>query len=195
MSRLIPLLAVALLLAGCGTGKKSAEQAGSTSSEPTTTLPACVPLAGATTSARVSPAVESRETMYLTDVTAETQRCGDRVVFDFAKAGPPGPGYNVSYEPEASAKLEDASGKPIAIAGSAFLVVRLTPAMTARISGEKVEPTYTGPRRITTEGFSFVREVVKTGDFEAVVTWVIGLEEKRPFSATASSTRLVVELG
>ena len=154
----------------------------------------CEPLAGAGTSAQLSPALADRATKYLTNVIAYTDRCGDRITFDFKKSGPPGPGFKISYEPAASAKVEDGSGKPIEIEGSTFLVVRLMPAMTAEISGDNVEPTYTGPRRIRPEGFSFVLNVVKTGDFESVVTWVIGLEEKRPFKATASSTQLIVDI-
>ena len=153
----------------------------------------CVPPAAAATSAQQSPALAERETMYLTGVNAYTNSCGDTITFEFKKSGSPGPGFKASYEPAASAKSEDGSGKPIRIEGSAFLVVRLTPAMTAEISGDEVEPTYTGPGRIQAEGFSFVREIVKTGDFEAVVTWVIGLDEKRPFKATASRTLLTVE--
>jgi hypothetical protein len=105
------------------------------------------------------------------------------------------PGYNISYQPAASAKAEDGSGNPVEIDGSAFLVVRLTPAMSAEIVGEEVKPTYTGPRRITPGGTTFVREVVKTGDFEAQVTWVIGLNEKRVFTATTSESELAIELG
>ena len=133
--------------------------------------------------------------MYLTGVTIQTGDCTEQVVFDFKKGAQPGPGFEVSYQPEASAKIEDGSGNRIEIAGSAFLVVRLTPAMTAEISGEQVKPTYTGPRRVTADGTRFVSEVVKTGDFENQVTWVIGLDEKRSFKTDASASRLVVELG
>ena len=77
--------------------------------------------------------------------------------------------------------------------GVAFLVVRLYPAMTAKIDGDKVTKTYTGPNRIKSED-SFVREVVKTGDFEGYVTWAIGLDQKRAFATKASESQLVVEL-
>jgi hypothetical protein len=180
-------------LAGCGNGSGASEQAAPASSEPTPTTIDCEASAGAATSAQQSPALAERETMYLTNVGAHTDRCGDRITFEFKKSGSPSPGFNVSYQPAASAKIEDGSGAPVEIDGSAFLVVRLTPAMTAEISGEEVEPTYTGPRRIRPEGFSFVRDVVKTGDFEAIVTWVIGLDDKRAFKAAASRTQLVVE--
>lgn len=183
MVRVAGLIALALLLVGCGS---SENQAGGKVN--------CSRLAGGALTPRMSPAVEARETMYLTDVNIEALDCTDRVVFSFREAAP-GAGYNISYEPAATAKLEDGSGNAVDIDGSAFLVVRLTPAMSAEIVGEEVKPTYTGPRRITPDGTTFVREVVKTGDFEAQVTWVVGLAEKRVFTATASESELVVELG
>ena len=39
-----------------------------------------------------------------------------------------------------------------------------------------------------------MRDVVKTGDFEAMVTWVIGLDKKLPFTTSASLSQLVVEI-
>ena len=71
------------------------------------------------------------------------------------------------------------------------------PAATADLSGAKLERTYTGPRRIQPAGMHFVREIVKTGDFEAVLTWAIGLSERRPFMVTSSGSppRLTIELG
>lgn len=182
------------MLAGCGSG--NASEQGEPSSSSSTKNPAeCVPLTDAALTPRASPAIQNRETTYLSDVRLETNRCSERVIFEFEKGSPPGPGFNISYQPAESAKIEDGSGNQIEIDGSAFLVVRLMPAMTARISGEKVEPTYTGPRRITPEGFSFVRQVVKTGDFEAQITWVIGLDKQRPFATNASESQLVVEFG
>jgi hypothetical protein len=183
MVRVVGLIALGLLLAGCGS---SENQAGARLN--------CSRLPGGAATPRLSPEIEARETMYLTDVDIEALECTDRVVFSFRKAAP-GPGYNISYEPAATAKTEDGSGNFLEVDGSYFLVVRLTPAMSAEIVGEEVKPTYTGPRRITPGGTTFVREVVKTGDFEAQVTWVIGLNEKRVFTATASDSELVVELG
>ena len=188
MARFALLIVLALVLAGCGSS--ASEQTGS----PTPTTADCEPLSGTALTPRLSPALQQRETMLLADVTVEGVDCIDRVVFDFKK-GDPEPGFEVSYEPESSAKVEDGSGKPLSVAGAAFLVVRLTPAMTAEISGDEVTPTYTGPRAITPDGTGFIREVVKTGDFESVVTWAIGLDKKRPFRTTASESQLVVEVG
>jgi hypothetical protein len=36
---------------------------------------------------------------------------------------------------------------------------------------------------------------VKTGDFEAAVTWVIGLDDERPFTVSRSRTQLSVDIG
>jgi hypothetical protein len=60
-----------------------------------------------------------------------------------------------------------------------------------------VERTYTGPRAITPTGTRFVQEVSKVGDFEAVLTWTIGLSQKRPFKVTSSGSppRLTIEIG
>ena len=181
--RVVGLITLALLLAGCGSSDKQPERSSD-----------CPPLAGGATTPQVSPEIEARETMYLTHVGIEALECSDRVLFSFRKAAP-GPGYNVSYEPAATAKRQDGSGNAVEVDGSAFLVVRLAPVMGAEVVGEQVQPTYTGPRRLTPAGTSFVREVVETGDFEAMVTWVIGLDEERPFTVTASESELVVELG
>jgi hypothetical protein len=192
MVRAAVAIATALLLVGCGSGNGSEEQA-EPSATRTATTPDCPPLPGASTARKERTESASVPTIFLTDVQVEAHECSDRVAFTFRDHTPPG--YTVSYEPESTAKTEDASGRRIEVVGTAFLVVRMMNVMTAEISGDKVTPTYTGPRRITTDETRFVREVVKTGDFEAVVTWVIGFDAKRPFTATASDAHLVVEVG
>ena len=56
---------------------------------------------------------------------------------------------------------------------------------------------YKGPKRIdgSTAGTSTVREAVRAGDFEAVLSWAIGLEDKVDFKVrTATSpARLIVD--
>jgi hypothetical protein len=193
MARAAVLIATALVLAGCGSSNESEEQAEPAPTQ-TATTPACEPLPGASTEKQERPAPASVAPIFLTDVQLEARECSDHVAFTFRDHGSTLPGYTVSYEPGSTAKVEDASGRHIEVAGTAFLVVRLMNVMTAEISGEDVTPTYTGPRRIPGDETRFVREVVKTGDFEAMVTWVIGVEGKRPFTATASGSRLVIEL-
>ena len=132
--------------------------------------------------------------MYLNDVEVEIEDCVERVVFKF-EPNEPGPGYDVSYQPAEVAKIQDGSGDSLEIAGEDFLVVRMFPAMTAKIEGEDVEPTYDGPRSIPAPNdATTLREVAMTGDFEAQVTWAIGLDNEQPFTVTASDDELVVEI-
>jgi hypothetical protein len=201
MTRLAVIVVLAFAVAGCGSGSSDNEAASptTTSTSPTTTatsppsmqtVPDCMPSPSASTSPQKS-SNENRETMYLTTVTPGADKCTAKVVFEFEEQAP-GPGFEVSYQPADTAKIEDGSGNQIDIDGDAFLVVKLNPAMTAKIDGEQVTKTYTGPRRLP--GTDPITEVVKTGDFEGVVTWVIGLDSKRSFTTNASDSALVVEI-
>jgi hypothetical protein len=134
--------------------------------------------------------------MFLTAVRVEKHDCRDRIVFTFTSDGSGKPGFRAAYALAEQAQTEDGSGRHVDVAGPAFLVVRLEPAATAKFSGERLAFTYNGPRRIEAAGTRYLHEVVKTGDFEAVVTWTIGLSERRPFRAVASTSppQLVLEI-
>jgi len=168
-----------LFLAACGGGGTSASSG--------------CQLEGADTAAASNE--RPSETMLLTDVKVDAKECVDRVEFSF-RASPTGPpGFRASYVPAGQALVEDGSGAPIDLKASAYLVVRFEPAATADLSSEELVRTYTGPKRLDAPGARFVREVVKSGDFEAVVTWVVGLTDQRPFTATVAGSRLVVTIG
>lgn len=191
MKRFALAVVFVLLLAGCGGDDESSE---GSRAGPTTSTAQCEPQNGASLSKKLSPVLQDRPTMYLTDVEIEIEDCVERVTFKF-KESEPGPGYDASYQPEQIAKTQDGSGNPVTIAGGDFLVVRMFPAMTAEIEGEDVKPTYEGEKSISapTEA-QVIREVAQTGDFEAQVTWVIGLDNEHPFTVTASNDELVVEI-
>jgi hypothetical protein len=199
VARCLAIVVLALALVGCGSDSNDNESASPTTTPTTTstsppsmkTVPDCMPSPSASTSAQKNSVNENRETMYLTNVSVDAEQCSAKVTFDFEKQTP-GPGFDVSYQPASTAKIEDGSGNPIEVAGEAFLIVKLTPAMTAKIDGDQLTKTYTGPRRVS--GSGPVQEVVKTGDFESVVTWVIGLDRERPFTTDATDSRLVVEI-
>ena len=175
---------VAILLSGCGSSGSSAKPPAAHD---------CAPVNNDTTARH--GASHSPDLSYLTNVRIDPEQCGDRVEFTF-RGSTGTPGYRVAYLPPAGALVEDGSGEPVAVKGRTYLVVRLEPAATADITGQELVRTYTGPKRLAPpENAHFVREVVKSGDFEAVVTWVIGLDERRPFTAHASDSRLVVEIG
>lgn len=163
--------ALAVAAAGCGSGGKSSCPSGGTRP---------VSHAGA------------QEMRYLTGVAVSQTDCADRVEFAFEHGVP---GYRVAYADAARAQTEDASGRHISVSGSAFIVVRLAGALTARSDGSSLTRTYDGPRRVSGGHAEHVREVVKTGDFEAVVTWAIGVDGKRAFTVSSSGDSLAVEIG
>lgn len=189
MQRFALVVVFVLLLAGCGGEDDSSEGSGST-----TPTAQCEPQSGASLAKKLSPALQDRPMMYLTDVEIEVEDCVERVTFTF-EPSKPGPGYEVSFKPAEVAKIQDGSGKVLEIAGEDFLVVRLFPTMTATIEGEDVEPTYDGPRSIPAPSDAeMLREVAMTGDFEGQVTWAIGLDNEHPFTVAASDDELVVEI-
>jgi hypothetical protein len=110
----------------------------------------------------------------------------DRVVFEFR--GGAVPRHRVAY---VSQLVEDGSGKPVSVAGAADLEVVFQGANAHDSSGK---PTVS-PRRFTT-GLPAVKEIAQTGDFEAVVSYGIGVDVRRPIqvSTLANPSRLVIDV-
>jgi hypothetical protein len=132
--------------------------------------------------------------MVLTAVEVGTSGCTDAVRFDFTSGASEAPGYRIEYQP--GPFTQDGSGAPVPVAGGAFLVVRLEPATGFDFVNNK--ESYTGPDRVPVAGGAFATEVVRTGDFEGVVSWVIGLREQVPFTVEkrgAPAHHVTVHLG
>ena len=192
---LIAVLAVGL--AGCGSSDDGGEPAAGPPPATTTTVTTTEttegidPLDGAGTNPVEGDASED-ETALLERVAIGRHEGYDRVVFQFRNHVP---GYRVGYvQPPIK---EDGSGNVVRVMGSAFVEVRMEPASGFDLTTGEGELVYKGPRRIdgAAAGTSVVRDVVRTGDFEAVLTWAIGLEEKVDFrvTTTASPARLIVD--
>jgi hypothetical protein len=116
----------------------------------------------------------------------------DRVVFQFKNTLP---GYRVAFaQPPLK---EDGSGNLVKLEGNAFVVVRMEQASGFDLNTGEGVMVYKGPRRLegSAAGTSVVQELVRTGDFEAVLTWAIGLSDKVDFRVrTATSpSRLIVD--
>ncbi|MDQ1475415.1 MAG: hypothetical protein QOE62_644 [Actinomycetota bacterium] len=190
--------AALLLLGACGgskgavstttstsVGTSSSAAAGGSSSTttvelPTTSLP-CQPIPIPTTPV-TSPTMSSSS--LLTAVKQQGDGCVDHVIFDFNAKGTDPPGYTITYgEPPF---VGDASGAQIAVAGNAFVVVKIKPGYG--FDFETGKPTYTGPKNLPVGSTNHVKAIVETGDFEGVLTWVIGMDAKRPFSVQATGT-------
>jgi hypothetical protein len=184
--------------AGCG---DSADEQARPSTQPTSTTTtttttdetttASDPMEGAKTTP-VTAAAESTETALVRRVALGRHEGFDRVVFEFENGLP---GYRVEYvQPPLK---EDGSGNVVPLDGEAFVVVRMEPASGFDLTTNEGELVYKGPRRIegSSAGTSVVRELARTGDFEAVLSWAVGLRERVPFRITTaqSPARLVVD--
>jgi hypothetical protein len=199
------LIAAALAggaLAACGddgpdttpaaTGGPGAE---ATATSSTTATTAACSFSGATAEAEGNQ--EDAFTRLLTDVRVGAHGCYDRVTFEFKPqageaAGPVG--WHVAYEEPPI--TEDGSGQTVAVKGAAFLVVRFS-AAGADLSQEGAPSTYTGPESLESADTPRIRQVRRIGDFEGVLTWVLGLDRRRPFSVTPQDDpmRISVDVG
>jgi hypothetical protein len=108
----------------------------------------------------------------------------DRVVFEFTG---PMPLIQIEYVNEL---IGDGSGLPMPIAGNAIIHVWFTPAQAHNGDGNTTSPdevTYNLPN---------VKEVVRAGDFEGVVSYGIGLDHKAELRiiTLASPSRVVIDV-
>ncbi len=110
----------------------------------------------------------------------------DRIVFDF-RGGLPS-SRQVGYVPEL---IGDASGLPVPIAGRAILQVRFEQADAHDQTG-----TGTAPDRVAFP-LPNVMTAVRSGDFEAVTTYGIGLAQRESFtvSTLTDPDRVVIDIG
>ena len=180
----------ALLLAGCG--GKDDETAATTGrpSRPTPRARRAAPCSRARRPIRSSSKGTSTDVSLLTDVRAAAHDGYDRIVFQFRNGLP---GYDVRYVERPV--VADGSGDEVAVDGGAVLLIRMEPALDADLTQESAPRTYTGPQRFTPTTTA-VAELVRTGGFEAVLTWAAGVDEKRPFlvSTLESPARLVIDV-
>ncbi len=181
------VLAVSLLAAACGEDDDGDRSSAATSAPAATEGPTCN-FDGGRDDVEFSPPAE---TLLLREVRMAGHPCFDRIVFEFGGAGPPG--YEVGYLD--APPTEDPSGNPVDVAGSVFLEIRMQSA--SGFDFEHNTPSYSGPARLTPSDTTYAREAARAGDFEAILTWVVGLDEARPFKVTtlADPTRLAVDIG
>lgn len=189
MRQALAPLVILLALAAAGCGADGAREAGP------------VPTAGATETAPSSPVTvtdpapsASTEPTDLGPKTCSPQTGGDegvytnlvavrvgahdgfdRIVFEFAPPSPnPGGKAGIPHFDLRTAKppfSEDPSDLPIDVEGDAFVRIVFQGASGYDFDGNA---TYDGPRRFT-PGFGTLAQVVEAGDFEATMTWILGL--------------------
>jgi hypothetical protein len=127
----------------------------------------------------------AQSTPTLVDVRVGRHPAFDRVVFEF-RGGLPD--HRVSYVDQL---VEDGSGRPVSVAGAADLQVVFQGANAHEADGS---PSV-GPRRLP-PGLPAVKEVAQVGDFEAVVSYGIGIDRRRPITVSTLSgpSRLVIDV-
>jgi hypothetical protein len=219
--RRLPAAAMGLLvLTACAGAQSAGEAAGperaaasaSASAAPATAHAAPSPSAAGTvaTSADAPPTLSSeastepvatpgfpdgggRTVALLAEVKAGRHPGFDRVVWTFDGDMP---AYRVAYIERPI--TEDGSGDEIDIRGDAVLQIILTPASGTDLSGPEMRQVYDGPERIGGDDASTttVAEVVQTGDFEATLSWAIGVGRRTPFAVSELSdpTRVVIDI-
>ena len=124
----------------------------------------------------------------LVDVRIGEHTTFDRVTFEFDSGLP---GYSVQYvEPPI---IADPSGMEVEIEGAAFILIRMEPA--AGHDPNTGDETYTGGLELK-PALPSLLEAERTGDFEAVLNWVLGLSEEVDFRVTTldGPPRLVVDV-
>ena len=111
----------------------------------------------------------------------------DRIVFEF-RGGLPS-SRQVRY---VDRLVADGSGRRVRVAGQAVLRVRLEPAQAHTDAGAATA----APRRVA-YALPGVLTAVRSGDFEAVVTYGLGLARRTPVTVSTlqSPPRVVVEVG
>jgi hypothetical protein len=132
---------------------------------------------------RSTPAPE--HVVLLVDAYAVGEPCWDRIVFTFAATGSDmPPGYQIEYVEKDDAPRDC----PIDSVGNAFLHITLTPASEYDTTAPgKPKQTYLGNLRLRLENMNHTQLVCKRPDGENTVSWMIGLDSKRPFTVDAAS--------
>lgn len=191
MRRLAALvLVLGLVAAACGDDDDESAAASTTTTTSTTvaittTSTTGVPTTTTTAFDGSTAPTEGPSTAAGTALLTDVQVATGQVTFTFREGTP---GYRITYvDPPIT---QDGSGAEVDVAGEAHLGVRFEPASGADLSGAEFQETYTGPDRVP--GEDPITEVVRTGDFEAVLNWVIGLDAERAYRVEVDGSMLRV---
>lgn len=127
----------------------------------------------------------AQQTPLLVDVRTAHHPGFDRITFEFRG---PRPQHRIGYR---SQLVEDASGKPVELAGAAAINVVFQGANAHNPDGSpSVEPRRFKPN------LPSLKEVARIGDFEAVVTYGLGIDHRVPFKVLELSnpSRIAIDI-
>lgn len=194
-----PTAGTTTLPAGSGTAENVASTTAadaSTSADVDATPTTAEPGSSSTTEPAASEAQRSAPadgdgTALLQDVRVAAHEGYERIVFEFTATTRPG--YRIQWVD--GPITADGSGEPVEVAGSAHLEVIMQPA--SGFDTEAGVAVYTKADRVSVKDQTkLITDLVRTGDFEAVLTWVAGARERVPFTVSTlrAPTRLVIDL-
>ncbi len=163
------------------------------------TAGASVPYCGVTWGS-LTKSDRAMTTAPITNLRAGRHECFDRLVVDLGAPVPGTPaqhaGYRVAY---VSQVVEDGSGRPVPLAGGAFLsVVVHAPAYNV-VTGSATYRPADPAHAVSVAGFSTFRQVAFAGSFEGYTTIGLGVQARLPFrvfllSGPGTGSRLVVDV-
>ncbi len=133
------------------------------------------------------------EQALIVDVRVGSHDGYDRIVFEFASRESPARDQSTYEINRATPPYhQDPSDLPLAIAGDPVLKITLRGATTARLDGSS---SYAGSRDFV-PGFPVLRELKERGDFEAISSWLAGLNGTACVQAQmlTNPARLVIDL-
>ena len=173
------------------------ETAGSTTTTTTTTAATATTAGGGETAttlagggfATTAVSTPPERQGLLKGVSATQRGPVDQVTFEFEGELP---GYRVEFVERPI--VQDGSGDEISVDGASVLSVHFEPASGFDQTGEGRQ-VYTGPTRLDLATRTIL-DVVRVGDFEANLEWVLGLDTKAPFRVRTetSPNRVIVEV-
>jgi hypothetical protein len=106
------------------------------------------------------------------------------------------------FEPSWTARYLDGparrpgSGAEVDVDGVAVIQIDLRPIRTHDLEAPGQPATYPGPERLTASSLETVTEAVLLGDFEAVTSWAIGVDERAGFRVfhLSDPSRVVIDI-
>jgi len=186
-----------VLTAACGGGTSSGGSSTPTGASTPASSPSDQPTPQTSAPAEARPtaatavrgtATPGTGTPVLTAIRTGQHNGFDRLVLEFNGGLP---AYLVQYVAVVSG---DPSGDPVQLNGKAFLHVALAGA-TLDDAFQGGHRHYTGPKRVSIN-LPEMQEIAVAGDFEAVLSFGIGVAQVEPFSVTTMSgpPRLVIDV-
>ena len=169
------------VLAGCGAGAMNEQHdSPQAKAEPDTTHET------AWTAGIIDQSKSDAPASTLVAVRTATHEELDRVVFEFDERVP---GYHLEYIDQPVRKC--GSGRTTQVAGDGWLEIRMYPANAHTSEGE---PTIAERERML--NLPVLSELELTCDFEAVVTWVLGVESPNRYrvSELSGPPQLIIDI-